>query len=70
VKINIEAMNAISEMLKRLRVRPPSQIKFRTIANAPMTAKFSKNELLHALHALEYEGSIALHDDHSFSVLK
>ncbi|WP_186458440.1 hypothetical protein [Neorhizobium alkalisoli] len=51
-------------------MRPPSQIKFRTIANAPMTAKFSKNELLHALHALEYEGSIALHDDHSFSVLK
>lgn len=70
VKTRIEAVNAISDLLKRLRVKPPWQIQFRTITNAPMTAKFSKLELMRALHAFEYEGTITLHEDNSFSVLK
>lgn len=65
-----EVVNAVSDLLRRLHLRPPSQIHFRTIANAPATTKFSKHELLSALYALEYEGVIALHHDNSFSVLK
>ncbi len=66
----VEVVEAVTSLLKRLHVRPPSQIHFRTIANTPATAKFSKQEILNALYALEYEGTIALHHDNSFSVLK
>jgi hypothetical protein len=70
LKPRLEVVNAVSDLLKRLRVRPPSQINFRTIANTPATARYTRHEVLNALYALEYEGVIALHDDNSFSVLK
>jgi hypothetical protein len=66
----LEVVEAVTSLLKRLHIRPPSQIQFRTIANTPATSKFSKQELLNALYALEFEGTIAIHHDHSFSVLK
>lgn len=66
----MEAMQAITGLLRGLRVRPPSHIQFRTLVNTPATSKFSREELLNALHALEYEGTIALHNDDSFSILK
>jgi len=70
VKSRIEVVNAVTDVLRRLRVRPPSQVKFGTIANTPATTGYSRNELLNALYALEHEGVIALHHDNSFSVLK
>jgi DNA-binding GntR family transcriptional regulator len=70
LRTHLEVVHALSDLLRRLRLRPPSQIRFRTIANTPTTVKFSRHELLNALYALEYEGVIALHNDHSFSVLK
>ncbi|MGF9567710.1 hypothetical protein AAIH70_29900 [Neorhizobium sp. BT27B] len=66
----LEVVEAVTCLLRKLHVRPPSQIQFRTIANAAPTAGFSRKELLNALYVLEYEGTIALHDDNSFSVLK
>jgi hypothetical protein len=70
VKSRIEVVNAVTDVLRRLRVKPPSQVKFKTIANTPATTGFSRIELLNALYALEHEGVIALHHDNSFSVLK
>jgi hypothetical protein len=70
LKKRLDVVDAVIDLLKRLRLRPPSQIQFRTIANTPTTASFSKHELLNALYALEHEGVIALHHDNSFSVLK
>lgn len=66
----LDVVDAVTDCLKKLRLRPPSQIHFRTIANTPETSRFSKQELLNALYALEYEGIIALHKDNSFSVLR
>jgi len=66
----LEVVEAVTSLLKRLDVRPPSQIQFRTIANVPTTAAFSRKDLLNALYTLEYEGTISVHDDNSFSVLK
>lgn len=66
----LDAVNAITDCLRRLSLRPPSQIQFRTIANAPTTTAFSRHELLDALFALEYEGLLSVHHDDSFTVLR
>jgi hypothetical protein len=66
----LDAVNAITHCLRRLSLRPPSQIQFRTIANTPATNAFSRRELLDALFALESEGVLSLHHDNSFTVLR
>jgi hypothetical protein len=66
----LDAVNAITDCLRRLSLRPPSQIQFCTIANTPATNAFSRRELQIALFALEYEGVLSVHHDNSFTVLR